>query len=57
MLSFRDLICPLYFSKSYKRVYNKIDEYVKTKLSLDNIIKESNEFDRIKKYLFNSHEY
>jgi hypothetical protein len=55
-LSLKETIFPLFFSSRYKDIFQKISEYIKTKLSLDNILRESDEFDRVKKYLFNSYE-
>jgi hypothetical protein len=55
-LTLKEIICPLFCSRRYKETFLKIEEYIRLKLSLDNILKDSEEFDRVKKYLFNSHE-
>jgi hypothetical protein len=54
-LTLSEAIFPL-FCSSRKDIFQKIREYIKAKLSLDNILKESDEFDRVKRYLFNSYE-
>jgi lysyl-tRNA synthetase class I len=54
-LTLSEAIFPL-FCSSRKDIFQKIKDYIKAKLSLDNILKESDEFDRVKRYLFNSHE-
>jgi hypothetical protein len=55
-LTLKEIILPRIFSSRYKDIFHKIEEYVKHKLSLDNILRESDEFERVKRYLFNSHE-
>jgi hypothetical protein len=44
------------FCTRRKELYDKIDAYVRHKLSLDYILKESDEFDRLKMYMFNKDE-
>jgi hypothetical protein len=41
---------------TYNPVYKRIDNYVRSKLSLDYLLNESNEFERIKAFLFDSNE-
>jgi hypothetical protein len=55
-LALRDLICPLIYLSRYDKVYRKIDEYVRNKLSLDYFLNESSEFERVKAFLFDSNE-
>jgi hypothetical protein len=55
-LTLKEIIFPQTFSSRYKYTFHKIEECIKQKLSLDNILRESDEFDRVKRYLFNSHE-
>jgi hypothetical protein len=52
----KDIIMPLACSSKYNDVYKKIDSYLRSKLSLDNILKESNEFKKLKMYLLSSEE-
>jgi hypothetical protein len=55
-MTFTETFFPLTFTRRYKDVYAKIDNYVRLKLSLDNLLKESDEFEKLKMYIFNSQE-
>jgi hypothetical protein len=55
-LTISEVVFPLCCSKRYNDTFQKIEEYQRVKLSLDNILRDSEEFDRVKRYLFNSHE-
>jgi hypothetical protein len=55
-LSLSEIVFPLCCSLRYKDTFQKIEEHIRVKLSLDNILRDSEEFDRVKRYLFNSHE-
>jgi hypothetical protein len=55
-MTFQETIFPLAFTSRYKHLYAKIDTYVKQKLSLDNLLKESDEFEKLKKYTFSPSE-
>jgi hypothetical protein len=37
-------------------LFSKIEEYIETKLSLGNILRESDEFEKVKMFLFNPNE-
>jgi hypothetical protein len=49
-------LCPLGLSKRNRDLFKKIQNYLKVKLSVDNLVRESDEFDLLKKYLFNESE-
>jgi hypothetical protein len=51
-----EVFMPLCCSKRNKDTFEKIEEYIRTKLSLDYMLRESDEFDRVKMYLFNTNE-
>jgi hypothetical protein len=55
-LSIRDIIIPLLCLNSKDDIYRKIDNYVRNKLSLENIIKGFDQFERVKKYVFSKDE-
>jgi hypothetical protein len=55
-VSCRDIFCPMFMSSRFKNVYNKIDVYIKKKLSHESLLKSSEEFERLKAYLYNEQE-
>jgi hypothetical protein len=55
-LTLKEIIFPLICSTRFKDIFQKIEQYIRVKLSLDNLLRESEEFDRVKRYLFSSHE-
>jgi hypothetical protein len=55
-VTLKELLLPVTCSSRYKDLYRKIENHVRTKLSLDNLLKESDEFERLKMYLFDSNE-
>jgi hypothetical protein len=55
-LTLTDVLCPMVYLKTYNKQYNQIDSYLRTKLSLDNLMKVCEEIDILKTYVFNKDE-
>jgi hypothetical protein len=51
-----DIICPVFYLRTYSDVYNHIDNYLKHRLSLDNLIKSCEDIEMLKAYVFNRKE-
>jgi hypothetical protein len=52
----RDIICPTFYLKTYSDVYSNIDNYLKHRLSLDNLIKSCEDIEMLKAYAFDRKE-
>jgi hypothetical protein len=55
-LTYSEIILPLFCSNRHKDVFGKVENYIRTKLSLDYMLRESDEFDRVKAMLLNPQE-
>jgi hypothetical protein len=51
-LTFTERVLPLMCSRRYKDTYKKIKSYITTKLSVENILRKADEFERMKKFVF-----
>jgi hypothetical protein len=55
-LSYHEILLPFRCSDRYNELFKKIESYVHSKLSVDFFMKESEEFEKLKLYMFNSQE-
>jgi hypothetical protein len=55
-LTFAERIFPLMCTSRYNDIYKKINSYMSSKLGIENFLRESDEFERLKKYVFNKQE-
>jgi hypothetical protein len=51
-----DIICPLSLTSRYNDIYKKVDFYVRNQLSLNHILKELDDFECMKKFVYTSQE-
>jgi hypothetical protein len=56
VMSMRDVICPISMTKRYEEIYKKVDYYIRNRLSLDFILKQFDDLDKTKSYVFSSNE-
>jgi hypothetical protein len=55
-VSYKHFFCPIVYLRNSNEVYKRINYYLKAKLSLDNIVKDLDDLDKLKMYIFNNPE-